>query len=161
VQELSVRRNVWLRRPERNASFGTTAAAAALFAGAMTVISVVVAVLDAQPMSLAFLPLYGPAAYALGRVALGCFRAGVLIEDDVVVVRNPWRERRFPVAEVARFVAGEQPSGYGNPTPGVVLVLRDGSHVSIWSLAAEGLAWNNDRNAARWRGVADGLTAAL
>jgi hypothetical protein len=90
-------------------------------------------------------------ALAVLKVAVGCFRAGVLVTESEVIVRGPWTTRRFALDEVDHFEAKLQEELEGsNPTGGVVLTLRDGRRFDVWTLAKESFAWNNEAVAERW-----------
>jgi hypothetical protein len=100
---------------------------------------------------------------SLGEVwyAFGCANAGLLVADSMVVIKNPAKKREIPISDVLRFTAGQQPSGYGNPTPGVMLELHGGRAYPVWTLAREGFVWNSSRNVAGWVAVADSLNELL
>lgn len=93
--------------------------------------------------------------------AFGCSRAGLLVTDQAVVVRNPLKKWEIPVTEVRRFVAGTQPAWQGNPTPGVLVELNDGSARPIWTFAKEGFVWNTRKNTAPFNPLAEELNALL
>jgi hypothetical protein len=73
---------------------------------------------------LAPMPLAG--AWFASRWARGAWAAEVTILPEEVVVRGPWKTRRFPLADAQEFAPGLQPFGQMNPTPGVLLKLTDG-----------------------------------
>jgi hypothetical protein len=85
----------------------------------------------------------------------------LLVADGMVVIRNPAKKREIPISDVLRFTAGQQTSGYGNPTPGVMLELHGGRAYPVWTLAREGFVWNSSRNVAGWVAVADSLNELL
>ena len=92
-----------------------------------------------------------------GRFAYGCVDAGLLVTENAVVLRNPLKKREVAVPDVARFIAGHQPALYGNPTPGIIMELKDGRSYSVWTLAHEGFVWNSARNVAAWVATAEAL----
>jgi hypothetical protein len=94
------------------------------------------------------------------RFAYGAGRASLLVTDTEVIVRNPLKTDRFPISVVERFDAGLQPSA-GQGTPGVLVVLDDGSVARVWTLANEGLVWNFRKHIERWAPVAASLTGLL
>jgi hypothetical protein len=158
--EISVAPGVWLRQRTRNRVFGWACVLAAAAFGGAAIACVAVLVVTGAPFLAVLAVLCGVPAAAAARVAPGCFKAGVLIREDVVIIRNPWRTWTIPAGEVERFECGVHTT-MGNTTPGVLAILRDGSRVSVWSLASDGFTWTAGRDAARWHGVASGLTAAL
>jgi hypothetical protein len=94
--------------------------------------------------------------------ARGCLQAGLRIDADGVHVANPGGRRSVPLAAVRRFTAGRQPSRAGHhPTPGILVELTDGSTISVWALARDGLATNGERKADAWHPTADRLNALL
>jgi hypothetical protein len=143
-------RGVWVRRSGRNLGFGIAWAA-------MAVAWLAVGVLILGLSDVSFGNRLGAAAIfivpAVGvlKVALGCIRAGVLVTDSEVIVRGPWTTRRFALNEVDHFEAKLQEELEGsNSTGGVVVILRDGRRFSVWALAKESFAWNNEAVAERW-----------
>jgi hypothetical protein len=155
------RRGVWVRRRARNIGFGLAYGALALLwigFGAVVVATGDVAFANRIGAAATFLV---PGSVVL-KVALGCLRAGVLVTERGVVVRGPWTTRRFELAQVDRFEAHLQEELRGaNPVGGVVLILRDGRRFSVWALAKESLASNNDSVAQGWTPTADALNALL
>jgi hypothetical protein len=81
-----------------------------------------------------------PGLFAIWR----CLTAGLLIGDEVVLIRGPVHTRRIPTGRILRFEPGvSRVVGNGTPCPGVRLA--DGSWVPIWALGREGVRWNFDR----------------
>ncbi len=107
------------------------------------------------------LGLFGALPLARARHAFGCARAGLLITAEEVLIRNPWRSYDLPFASIRGFAARTQAARLGNPTPGVVLELQDGTACSVWTLAREGLVWNTPRNVRRWDEVARELNGLV
>jgi hypothetical protein len=105
--------------------------------------------------------LFMTLAIATARFAFGCAKAGLLVTEQKVTVRNPRRTYEIPRSELHRFTAGTQAARLGNPTPGVVLELKSGSVYPVWTLAREGLVWNKANNVSRWTGVAEELNALV
>ena len=157
----------WIRSTRRTRGFAVVWALMGLFwlAGAVVGLegALTVAPTTADVVGgLAFALLFGGASAGFGLFARGCLRAGVRIEADGVVVRNPIRCTEVPLAAVESFAAELQPAaGPGNPTPGIVLRLVDGSRVRVWALAREGLVWNGERNRDGWSPTAERLNALL
>jgi hypothetical protein len=110
---------------------------------------------------LLLLAVFGILSLGEAWYAFGCASAGLLVADDVVVIRNPAKKREVPISDVLRFTAGQQPSGYGNPTPGVMLELHGGRAYPVWTLAREGFVWNSSGNVAAWVAAADSLNELL
>jgi hypothetical protein len=100
-------------------------------------------------------------AAALVKAAIGAWRAGVMVTQTEIIVRGPWGAESFPIDDAKRFVAMAIPAEKGNPTPGVVLELHDGSAAPIWALAKEGLVWNTERNVDAHRDTAEALNRIL
>ncbi len=107
------------------------------------------------------LAVFGILSLGAAWYAFGCARAGLLVADGMVVIRKPAKKREIPISDVLRFTAAQQPSGYGNPTPGVMLELHSGRAYPVWTLAREGLVWNSSRNVTGWVAVADSLNELL
>ena len=95
------------------------------------------------------------------RLLVGWARAGLMVTADEVVVRGPWVTRRIARSWVDRFEAGLQHTAAGNPTPGVVLRLGDGSAVNVAALATEAMVWSSARKVPRWEATAAELNALL
>ena len=114
-----------------------------------------------QPGLLLFAVAFAPFAYGCFRYARGAYRAGLFIGVDEVVVRNPLKTFRLRRRDVERFVAGGQDYGVANPVPGVLVVGRDGAKTRVWTLAREGLVWQESKNIRRWEQTADELSALL
>jgi hypothetical protein len=155
----------WIRSARRTRGVACLWAGQAAFWVAMGV-GVTVAVVTAQDAS--WQDIVGGVAIGLVAVALGvgmsvyargCLRAGLRIGPDAVVVANPLSRRVVKLSEIEGFSAGLQSLGYGNPTPGILLDLVDGSHVRVWALAREGLVWNEARNRSHWVPTAERLNA--
>jgi hypothetical protein len=153
-----------IRRERRCLSFAIYSLLFSLLLGAVALAGLVALIASADGVgpSLVLLLTCAPAAIVTGRLARGCFGAGLIISADALVVRGPWRTRRFALSQVEGFEAGlQQAASAGNPTAGVVLRLRDHSVVAIWALAGEGFIWNYKRDIARWAPTADALNALL
>ena len=109
----------------------------------------------------------GLAACLLGMTALtvrlmvGWARAGLMLADHEVVVRGPWATRRIARVWADRFEAGLQHTAVGNPTPGVVLRVGDGSAVNVAALATESMVWSSAGKVARWEATAAALNELL
>ena len=67
-------------------------------------------------------------------------------------IARPW---------VERFEAGLQRTPIGNPTPGVVVRLGDGSAVNVAALATESMVWSSAGKVARWEATATALNELL
>jgi hypothetical protein len=104
-------------------TWGVLAAATAIFGVVVTVSAFAT---SSVAIGLLVFALFLVPSLLIGRYAVGCAKAGLLVTDQKIVIRNPLRQREVPVADVLRFSAGAQPASYGNPTPGVVLELKDG-----------------------------------
>lgn len=96
-----------------------------------------------------------------GRFALRCWKASILISDDQVVVTNPWRTYSADLTEIDGLVGKPVDVGFGNPVPGVVVLLRNGSEIFVWTLANECFIWSIDKHARRWNTVAEGLNSRV
>ncbi len=105
--------------------------------------------------------LFSLGALLEARYAFGCENAGLMVTDGAVVIRNPLRRFEVPISELRRFAAGKQGSQIGNPTPGIVLELRNGSIFAVWTLAREGFVWNSAKHVVTWTPVAGELNALL
>jgi hypothetical protein len=154
-------RGVWLRRSRRNYGFalgwGTIAVGSIAMGGVMLGLPNVTLANRIGAASVWVFP-----GLVVLKVAIGCWRAGVLITDTEVVVRGPWMTRRFTIAAVDRFEAKPQEEMKGgNPTAGVVLVLRDGRRFDVWALAKEGLVWNTEKIVSGWAPTADALNGLV
>ncbi len=66
-------------------------------------------------------------------------------------------EERFEHAQVDGFVAGVQGGGEG----GVLLKLKDGEEIAIWTLAQDGLRSSGEHDAEQWEPVAARLNRLL
>jgi hypothetical protein len=153
----------WIRNRRRNLGFaiGWGMVAAAWFALALgtTIYSANDSGLTRGLPVVVFLAALG---VLVAKVAIGCARAGIKIDQNGVVVRGPWTTRRFPLASVSRFRADYQRELQGrNPTPGVVLNLTDGRTVTVWGLGTDGLARHSSRALAGWDEVATELNRLL
>jgi hypothetical protein len=156
-----VARHSWIRRPSRNVGFACGYA----LAGAWLLVMLAAALSELANrggniwVGLTVV-LAGLAALAV-RLLVGWARAGLLVTTDEVVVRGPWATRRIALTFADRFEAGLQHTAVGNPTPGVVLRLRDGSAVNVAALATESMVWSCASKVDRWEPVAKRLNDLL
>ncbi len=145
----------------RNAGF--TVAYVLLTGGLVVMLAAVTGELARGPAAV-WLPL-GVLLFAMAvltaRLAYGWARAGLMVGDHEIVVRGPWRERRVARSWAERFDAGLQRTTAGNPTPGIVLRLGDGSAVNVAALATESMVWSSERKVARWTATAAALNELL
>jgi hypothetical protein len=152
----------WIQNQRRNRSFavvwGSLAAGSAVIAVVLLIIGLRTD--KAGGGVVVFALLFIP-ALAEARFAFGCTNAGLLVTDQAVVIRNPWKSREVPVSEIRRFTAGKQVAQVGNPTPGIILELKNGSAYGIWTLAREGFVWNSAKNVDAWGPVAQELNALV
>jgi hypothetical protein len=148
----------WIRNRWRNGAFafiwGLLAVGMAIAGAALLVIGIGSGKIGG---GLVVFALFLILALFAARWAYGCANAGLLVTDDTVVIRNPWKKREVSVPEVLRFTAALQPAQYGNPTPGIVLELKAGRACSVWTLANEGFVWNSARNVTEWLATAEAL----
>lgn len=96
-----------------------------------------------------------------GRFALRCWKASILISADQVVVTNPWRTYQVDLTEIDELRGKPVDVGFGNPVPGVVVRLRNGSEIFVWTLANECFIWSIDQHARRWDKVAEMLNSRV
>jgi hypothetical protein len=87
-------------------------------------------------------------------------QASLRINVDAVVVKNVVRSHDVPLDAVARFEPGNTTPG-GNPTPGIVLVLRDGRSIPVWALAVESSVFSARRKIERFAPLAVQLNSLL
>lgn len=113
------------------------------------------------PGLLLFALIFGAYGYLSFRTARGSLRAGLLVGTDEIVVRNPFKTVQLSRQEVERFVTGGQNYGFGNPVAGILVQLRDGSRVNVWTLAREGAVWNEKKIAHAWDATAEQLNTLL
>lgn len=148
----------WLKNERRNRSFAATWG---VMAGCSLIAGVVVLTVSAGNGKLggglAAFAVFGMMGLATGWYAVGCARAGLLVADDKIVIKNPTAKREVSTSDVRRFTAGEQPGQIANPTPGVMVELDDGRRYRVWTFAREGFVWNTARNVGRWNATADAL----
>lgn len=147
----------------RNRVWTVLAGLHAAFWFAMTVALVAMAFSQStdEPGFLLIVPVFLGIGIASARFARRAAGAGVSVSQAEVIVDGPWRTRRLRTSTVESFEAGLQPSNFGNPVPGILVQRVDGSPVSVWSLASEGLVWNSQRNAQRWDRTAAQLNEEL
>jgi hypothetical protein len=137
----------WIENRRRNRSFAVVWELLAAGSAILAVVLLIIGLRSGKAggglfvFGLFFLP-----ALAAARFAFGCANAGLLVTDEAVVIRNPWRRREVPVSELRRFTAGMQVAHFGNPTPGIILELNNGSAYSIWTLARDGFVWHSAKN---------------
>ena len=155
-------RDEWIQNRRRNRSFAVIWGL--LSTGVLVTLAVflVLAIRNRQVLgAFVILGALGPLVLYAGWYARGSVRAGLMITDETVAIRNPFRTREVAIADVVRFTAGGQPGQYGNPTPGVLLEVRAGRSYPVWTLAREGLVWNSAANVASWDGIAESLNNLL
>jgi Zn-dependent protease with chaperone function len=149
----------WIQNRRRNRSFAVVWGLLA-WANTITAVALLFSGMRAGKFGggLVVFAMFLIMAMITARWAVGCAGAGLLVTEQTVVIRNPWRRREVPVAELRRFAAGYQAGGYGqNPTPGINLELKSGSTYSVWTLGREGFVWNSARNVVGWVAVAQEL----
>lgn len=78
-----------------------------------------------------------------------------------VVVRNPLRSVIAPLDQVDAFQSGNATPGGKNPTPGIVLLLKDGRELPVWALAEESTIFSAKRKTASFSPLADDLNALV
>jgi hypothetical protein len=153
----------WIRNPRRNLGFAL--AYAALLAWFAVMLLYVAGRLGTEGVEgvvwLGTASFLFAMASLTARLMIGWARAGLLFRDDLVVVRGPWTTRRLSRAWVERFEAGMQHTALGNPTPGVVISLGDGSAVNVAALATESMVWSSERKVGRWEATALALNELL
>jgi hypothetical protein len=141
----------WIRNRERSRAFAVIYGGLGLAWTTLFVALLVSAIQSSEVLFGVFVvAVFGTLAACTWRVAVGCAKAGLMVTDEFVVIKNPWRTREVPIADVLRFSAGRQPALMGNPTPGVLLERKDGRNHAIWALAREGWVWNSSRNVKAW-----------
>jgi hypothetical protein len=79
---------------------------------------------------------------ASGYLARGCWRAALRISDERIVVCNPIRCQVIPTSEAVAFAAGNVTPSIRDRTPGIVLILKNGTRVPVWALARESTIWS-------------------
>jgi hypothetical protein len=131
----------WIRSPRRNLGFALPCAA--LLALLTVMLLAVASRLGTGGVEgvvwLATASFLFAMASLTARLMIGWARAGLLLRDHVVIVRGPWTTRRLTRARIERFEAGMQRTLVGNPIPGVVIRLGDGSAVNVAALASESM----------------------
>jgi hypothetical protein len=151
----------WIRVTRRNAGFAAAYVLTTVWLVVM--LAAVIGELTRGPTAV-WLP-FGVLLFAMAvltvRLAYGWARAGLLVADDEIVVRGPWRERRIARSWAERFDAGLQRTTVGNPTPGILLRVGDGSAVNVAALATESMVWSSERKVARWTATAAALNELL
>ena len=152
----------WIRRPRRNLGFAAVYGLLVTWFLAMLVAVAGELGEDGGEIWLILIALFvaGMAALCF-RLMIGWSRTGLLLGDHEVVVRGPWATRRIARSWVERVEAGLQRTPLGNPTPGVVLRLGDGSAVNVAALATESWVWSSDGKVARWEATAAALNELL
>jgi hypothetical protein len=153
-------RDVWIENHTRNRRF---AVIWGLLASGNTIVGGVLVVLAARKTAIGAIELgvsLGLLALSSARSAWGSAHAAIKVTDRAVIVRNVWKTREIPIADIARFTTGRGGIAY-NATPGVVVQLKDGRAYPVWTLAREGNVWNSKRKATAWQGVADELNRLL
>lgn len=143
---------------------GLVAGSVAAIMAAMTIVSLVVPVEGGSAAWVIGVLFYAPVAYALGRLTVGCLRAGVTISRTTVVVRNPWRTVAVPVAQATSF----QATSYGSGNAAVMLRVNT---IGSWGAAKRpvilfatyrgGFIWSAARRATRLEPVAVEMNDAL
>jgi hypothetical protein len=151
----------WIRITRRNSGFAV--AYFLLTAWLVVMLAAVIGEFARGPAAV-WLPL-GVLLLAMAvlsvRLAYGWAWAGLLVGADEIVVRGPWRTRRIARPWAERFDAGLQRTSVGNPTPGILLRLGDGSTVNVAALATESMVWSSERKVARWTATAAALNELL
>lgn len=102
-------------------------------------------------------------AFALPAVWLGARVQGaqLRITDHDVVVRNPIGAKTAILDDVAEFAPGNVTPSGNNPTPGIVVRLRNGRELPVWALAEESTIFSAKRKTAGFGPLADELNALL
>ena len=150
----------WVQNRSRNR--GTALVWGVLgFIGALSTVGCLVGSVTSDVGLLVFAAFFVAFTYGCVRYAVGALRAALFVGRDEIVVRNPLTTIRVRPDEVERFVAGGQDYGFSNPVPGVLMVLRDGDRVRVWTLAREGVVWREKRNIRRWEETATQLNGLL
>jgi hypothetical protein len=151
----------WIRRPRRNIGFAVAyALVAALFLVMFAAVAGELSVDGGGTWMWVAAFLCAMSALTI-RLMVGWARAGLLVGEHEVVVRGPWATRRIARNWVEHFEAGLQHTPVGNPTPGVVLRLGDGSAVNVAALATESMVWSSGGKVARWEATATALNELL
>ena len=92
------------------------------------------------------------------RHGVGYLRAGLLITEDRVIVKNPLRVVSTPLRDVDRFVEGLLSGG----SPGIVLVKTNGSSLSVRSFSrVDSFIWNQDKRMKEFQPIAAELNQIL
>jgi hypothetical protein len=108
----------------------------------------------------------GAGAFFFGMAALGLVlahrlrQAGVWLDEDRIVFRNPFRTWTIPISDADSFAAGVA-SGGGNGTPCPLLRRRHGRPVGVWALGREGVVWRFGRYQHELEPLCDELNAVL
>jgi hypothetical protein len=159
AQGLDVKAGDWLRRPERvRGSVAAVGVYLLLMLGSAVGLyasdsgsggDIVVAASFAVAFCL-------PGVFAIWRIST----AGLLIDQDLIVIRGLLRTRKIAPAIAVGFEPGV--FGFvGNGNPGPVLRVRGGDQIGIWALAREGLVWNFDRYLQEAAPLCDELNRSL
>ena len=151
----------WIRSPRRNLGFAAGYALAEAFFLLMLAAVASELLADVSALWLCLAAFLVAMAALTARLMVGWARAGLLLGDHEVVVRGPWATRRISRQWVERFEAGLQHTPVGNPTPGVVLRLGDGSAVNVAALATESMVWSSAAKVGRWEATAIALNELL
>jgi hypothetical protein len=159
MSEVRVITGEWIQNRSRKRKTAFTWGALATF-GALGFVACLAGAVE-RPGLLLFAVIFGAYGYGSFRIARGSYRAGLLVGTDEILVRNPFKTVQLPRRAVERFVTGGQTYGFGNPVPGILVQLRDGSSVNVWTLAREGAVWNEKKIARGWDATADRLNALL
>lgn len=152
----------WIRRPRRNVGFA--AVYGLLAAGFLVMLVALAGELrheGGEAWLLVIALLLAGMAVLCARLTRGWARSGLMLGEHEVVVRGPWVTRRIARSWIERFEAGLQRTPVGNPTPGVVIRLGDGSAVNVSALATESFVWSSEGKVARWEATAAALNELL
>jgi len=158
--------NEWIRNRSRNRLFAVLWGALATVTSVVLIVFLVRAIRNDQLTGVfVILGVFGSLVMYAGWYAYGSARAGVMVTQREVVIRNPFSSRVIPLSDVAEFAHGLQRTqgleglfNTGrNPTPGILVKTNQGRSYPVWTLAREGLVWNSAANEVSWAGVAESL----
>jgi hypothetical protein len=104
---------------------------------------------------------FGGLAASAGWYGARLGRAELRIDPRSVLVRNPLRSHVAALDQVEAFRAGNATPNASNPTPGIVVCLKDGQALPVWALAEESSIFSTKRRTAGFEPLADALNELL
>ena len=158
--QIDVRRDAWMQRRWLNA-LGWMICGFWAVAWPLMGIAFVALAFESSVLWVLAVPLALWASFGSARLAFGCYRAGLLVTESEVVVRNPQTTNAVSLEGIEKFDVDYFSSEDSAPL-GIVVLLKDGTKIAVWSLGSGVyVRGNGEKVKQRWVASAEELNSLL